>query len=70
MKAHWERLPQAKQAFQLAAFARAEPQAPAWQDIREILASALTAVITQKQTAKVALDEAAAKANRLIDEKR
>jgi ABC-type glycerol-3-phosphate transport system substrate-binding protein len=70
MKAHWERLPQSRQAFQLAAFARAEPQAPAWQDIREILAAALTAVITQKQTAKAALDDAAARANRLIDEKR
>jgi maltose-binding protein MalE len=70
MKAHWEKEPQAKQAFDLTAYARPEPGIPAWQDIRTLLQNALTAVVTGKSTAKAALDDAANQANRLIDEKR
>ena len=43
---------------------------PAWQDIRGILQDALTATITGKMTAKAALDDAASKANKLIEEKK
>jgi ABC-type glycerol-3-phosphate transport system substrate-binding protein len=70
MKAHWEKEPQAKQAFDLTPYARPEPGIPAWQDIRTLLQNALTAVVTGKSTAKAALDDAANQANRLIDEKR
>ena len=70
VKANWEKDPQGKQAFDLSDMVRAEPQIPAWQDIRTILADALTATITGKMSAKAALDEAAAKANKLIDEKK
>ncbi len=71
MKAHWERTdPQGKQAFDLTPYARAEPSIAAWQSIRDVLRDALASVTTQKQTAKVALDEATRQANKLIDEKR
>ena len=66
----WEKDPQAKQAFDLTKYAKPEPNITAWQDIRDILQNALTAVITQKMTAKAALDDAAKQANKLIDEKR
>ncbi len=70
MKAFWQNNPQPKQAFDLTAYARPEPNIAAWQDIRDILQNALTAVLTGKQTAKAALDDAAKKANQLITEKR
>ena len=56
--------------FRSSEFVRAEPQIPAWQDIRTILADALTATITGKMAAKAALDDAATKANKLIEEKK
>jgi len=70
MKQLWQTDPQAKQAFDLTPFARPEPNITAWQDIRDVLQNALTAVITGKATGKAALDDAANQANKLIDEKR
>jgi multiple sugar transport system substrate-binding protein len=70
LKALWQTDPQAKQAFDLTQYARPEPNITAWQDIRDILTNALTAVITLKSTSKAALDDAAKQANKLIDEKR
>lgn len=70
IKAQWEKDPQAKQAFDLNRYAKPEPNIAAWQDIRDLLTKAITAVITQKMTAKAALDDAAVQANKLIDEKR
>lgn len=70
VKANWEKDPQGKQAFDLSDLVRAEPQIPAWQDIRGILQDALTATITGKMGAKAALDDAASKANKLIEEKK
>ncbi len=71
LKAHWERVdPQGKQAFDLTPYAVAEPSITAWQSIRDVLKEALASVITQKQTAKAALDDAARQSNKLIDEKR
>jgi multiple sugar transport system substrate-binding protein len=70
LKTFWEAEPQAKQAFDLTAYAKPEPNITAWQDIRTILQDALTAVITQKSTAKAALEDAARQADRLIEEKR
>ncbi|MGH2350913.1 MAG: extracellular solute-binding protein, partial [Chloroflexota bacterium] len=70
LRALWQQSPQAEQAFRLAPHARPEPNIAAWQQIRELLATALTAVITQKLTAKAALEDAARQANRLIGEQR
>jgi sn-glycerol 3-phosphate transport system substrate-binding protein len=70
IKALWDKDPQAKQSFDLTKYAKPEPNITAWQDIRDILQNALTAVITQKMTAKAALDDAAKQANKLIDEKK
>jgi ABC-type glycerol-3-phosphate transport system substrate-binding protein len=70
VKQYWEQLPQAKQAFDLTKYARAEPNITAWQDIRDVLTAAMVSVITGKMTAKAALEDAANKANKLIDEKR
>jgi ABC-type glycerol-3-phosphate transport system substrate-binding protein len=70
MKQLWQTDPQAKQAFDLTQYAQPEPNITAWQDIRDVLQNALTAVITAKATGKAALDDAANQANKLIDEKR
>jgi ABC-type glycerol-3-phosphate transport system substrate-binding protein len=70
MKALWQTDPQAKQAFDMTPYARPEPNITAWQDIREVLQNALTAVTTGKATAKQALDDAANQANKLIAEKK
>ncbi len=70
IKALWERSPQARQAFELAQHARPEPNIAAWQDIRELLASALTAVITKDMPPRATLEEAARQANRLIAEQK
>ncbi|MDQ3700277.1 MAG: ABC transporter substrate-binding protein [Chloroflexota bacterium] len=70
IKALWQTSPQAEQAFRLAQYARPEPNITAWQDIREVLATALTAVITKSAPPKAALEEAAKEANRLIEQKR
>lgn len=70
LKQYWQEMPQSKQAFDLTKYARPEPNITAWQDIRTILENALTAVITGKATAKAALDDAASKANQLIQEKK
>ena len=43
--------PQAKQAFDLTQYARPEPNITAWQDIRDILQNALTAVLTPSLSA-------------------
>jgi multiple sugar transport system substrate-binding protein len=69
LKALWQKSPQAEQAFRLAPYARPEPNIAAWQDIREVLANALSAVITQRSPPKAALDAAARQANRLIEQK-
>jgi ABC-type glycerol-3-phosphate transport system substrate-binding protein len=70
MKQYWDTDPQGKQAFDLSKFAKPEPNITAWQDIRDLLTAAMVSVTTGKMTAKAALDDAATKANKLIDEKR
>ena len=70
LKAYWQKNPQAKQAFDLTQYARPEPNIAAWQDIRDILSNALTAVITGKLPAKQALDDAAKQANKTIDDEK
>ena len=67
-KALWEKEPQAKQAFELVKFARPEPNLPAWQDVREVLQTALTSVLGGKVAARAALEDAAKQANKLLDE--
>ena len=46
----WQKSPQAEQAFRLASLARTEPNIAAWQDIREVLQNALSAVLAQRAT--------------------
>jgi ABC-type glycerol-3-phosphate transport system substrate-binding protein len=70
MKQAWEQDPQGKQAFDLVKYAKPEPNITAWQDIRDVLTAAMVSVVTGKMTAKTALEDAANKANKLIDEKR
>ncbi|HEX2036639.1 MAG TPA: ABC transporter substrate-binding protein [Chloroflexota bacterium] len=70
MKAFWLQHPPAEQAFRLAQYARPEPSIAAWQEIRELLTNALSAVIAQRVPAKAALEEAARQANRLIEARR
>jgi ABC-type glycerol-3-phosphate transport system substrate-binding protein len=69
LKALWQQSPQAEQSFRLAQYARPEPNITAWQDIRELLTAALSAVVSQSTPAKAALDDAAKRANQLIAEK-
>lgn len=47
-------------------FAKTEPSVAEWQEIRDIISDAVEAAILGKLTAKEALDQAAAKANRLL----
>ena len=68
IKALWETDPQAKQSFELTKYAIPEPNIAAWQGIRDILQNALTAVLTGKMTAKVALEDAAKQANKAIED--
>lgn len=70
LKAFWEKEPQAKQAFELTKYAKPEPNITAWQDIRTVIETALTAVTSGKATPKAALEQAAREANKLIDEKK
>jgi ABC-type glycerol-3-phosphate transport system substrate-binding protein len=70
LKAYWDAEPQARQAFQLTPHAVPEPTIPAWHPIRELLQNALSAVLAQKQPGRQAVEEAAAKANKLLDEQR
>ncbi len=70
IKQLWEKRPQQKQAYDLAQYSKPEPQIPAWQEVRDILANALTAVTTQKLTPKQALDDAAKNANKVIEDAR
>ena len=66
----WQKSPQAEQAFRLSSQARTEPNIGAWQDIREVLQNALSAVLAQRATARAALEDAARRANKLIQEKK
>ena len=66
----WQKSPQAEQAFRLSSQARTEPNIGAWQDIREVLQNALSAVLAQRATARAALKDAARRANKLIQEKK
>jgi multiple sugar transport system substrate-binding protein len=70
LEALWQANPQAKQLFELTAYARPEPNIPAWQAIRDVRTNALTAVTTQEKSAKQALDAAAREATKPIDETR
>jgi ABC-type glycerol-3-phosphate transport system substrate-binding protein len=70
LKQHWERDPQGRQAFELLRFARPEPSLPAYQDIRELLQTALATTLTNRTPAKLLLDEAAKQANTLLTERR
>jgi ABC-type glycerol-3-phosphate transport system substrate-binding protein len=70
LKAQWQHTPQAEQAFRMAEFARPEPNIAAWQGVRDLLQGALAAVIAQRSAPKAALDDAARRANQLIQEKK
>ena len=70
LKAHWEREPQGRQAFEQVRYARSEPNLPAYQEIRELLQQALTTTLTTRPPVKPLLEETAKQANRLLEERR
>ena len=71
MQQHWEKNdPQGKQAFDLIQYSRPEPNVAGQQDIRTYVEDAITAVMTAKASPREALDQAATKANRTLEEKR
>ncbi len=51
-------------------FAKTEPSMAEWQEIRDIISDAVEAALLGKVTAKDALDQAAAKANRLLAQRK
>ncbi len=55
-----------KASFDFLQYARPEPNVAGWQQIRDILHDAETSVVTGKATAKAALDDAEAKANKAL----
>ena len=63
----WQKSPQAEQAFRLSSQARTEPNIGAWQDIREVLQNALSAVLAQPPPGTRGRRPAA---NKLIQEKK
>jgi len=68
LKAAWEKDPQGKMAFDLVGYSFPEPNVPGWQDARNHITDALTAVVSGKMTPKAALDDAVAKTNKVIAE--
>ena len=51
-------------------YSHPEPNVAGQQDIRTYVEDAITAVMTAKASPKEALDQAATKANRMLEEKR
>lgn len=71
MQQHWETKDlQGKQAFDLIQYSKPEPNVAGQQDIRNYIEDAITAVMTAKASPQAALDQAATKADRTLDEKR
>jgi ABC-type glycerol-3-phosphate transport system substrate-binding protein len=68
LKAYWDKDPIAKQSFDIVAYSVPEPNIPGWQDTRTILEDAWQKVISGMATPQAAMDEAAAKANKVIAE--
>ncbi len=66
MKVYLRQNPEHRAGLDALTFARAEPNVAEWQEIRDIIAEAVEAAVLGKKTPKQALDEAAAKANRLL----
>jgi len=64
----WETDIQGKQAFDVIQYSRPEPNVRGWQDIRTILEDALQSVMSAKSTPQEAMDAAAAKANKALEE--
>jgi multiple sugar transport system substrate-binding protein len=68
LKAYWDKDPIAKQSFDIVPYSVPEPNIPGWQDTRTILEDAWQKVISGMATPQAAMDEAAAKANKVIAE--
>ncbi|MBI4758854.1 MAG: extracellular solute-binding protein, partial [Chloroflexi bacterium] len=68
LKKAWETDIQGKQAFDMIQYSRPEPNVRGWQDARTFLEDALQSVISGKATPKDAVDTAAAKTNKAIEE--
>jgi sn-glycerol 3-phosphate transport system substrate-binding protein len=68
LKAYWDKDPIAKQSFDIVTYSVPEPNIPGWQDTRTILEDAWQKVISSMATPQAAMDEAAAKANKVIAE--
>ncbi len=70
LKKAWETDIQGKQSFDMIQYSRPEPNVRGWQDARTFLEDALQSVISGKATPKDAVDTAAAKTNKAIEEAR
>ena len=70
LKAHWEREPQGRQAFEQLRYARPEPNLPAYQDIRDLLQQTLATTLTGRTPVRQLLEDAAKQANALLQERR
>jgi sn-glycerol 3-phosphate transport system substrate-binding protein len=68
LMAYWAKDPIAKQSFDIVQYSVPEPNIPGWQDTRTILEDAWQKVISGMATPQAAMDEAAAKANKVIAE--
>jgi len=66
--AYWAKDPIAKQSFDIVPYSVPEPNIPGWQDTRTILENAWQSVISGMMTPQQAMDDAAAKANKVISE--
>ncbi len=70
MQVYLRQNPQERAGIDSILSARTEPAMAEWEEIRNIVAAAVEATLLGKMTAKQALDDAAAKTNRLLAEKK
>ena len=70
MQAAWEKDPQGKQAFDLIQYAKPEPNVRGWQEVRDHIADAMTAVITTKKSPEQAARDLDAAADKAIQAKK
>ncbi len=70
MQVYLRNNPEHKAGLDSLAFAQTEPNIAEWAEIRDIIRDAVEAALLGKMTAKQALDDAAAKANRLLTQRK
>ncbi|MBW3625107.1 MAG: ABC transporter substrate-binding protein [Armatimonadetes bacterium] len=70
MQKAWQQDPQGKQAFEMIKFAKPEPNVRGWQEVRDEIAEAMTAVINNTKTPEQAAKDLDAAADKLIQAKK